>query len=76
GPPYLEEMIKRFFGKKNKTDYDDNESIYSKNANKNQSTFNKPPIAKIVTIIVALLIVAGVVFGFLFVLPAEHDIVL
>ncbi|MDE4978411.1 FtsH protease activity modulator HflK, partial [Francisella tularensis subsp. holarctica] len=28
GPPDFEEMIKRFFGKKNKTDNDDNESIY------------------------------------------------
>ncbi|MBN3663243.1 FtsH protease activity modulator HflK [Francisella tularensis] len=76
GPPDLEEMIKRFFGKKNKTDNNDNESIYSKNANKKQSTFNKPPIAKIVTIIVALLIVAWVGFGFYVVQPAEQAIVL
>ncbi|MDE4944952.1 FtsH protease activity modulator HflK, partial [Francisella tularensis subsp. holarctica] len=68
--------IKRFFGKKNKTDYDDHVSIYSKNANKKQSTFNKPQIAKIVTIIVALLIVAWVGFGFYVVLPAEQAIVL
>ncbi|MDE5004789.1 FtsH protease activity modulator HflK, partial [Francisella tularensis subsp. holarctica] len=58
------------------TDNDDNESIYSKNANKKQSTFNQPPIAKIVTIIVALLIVAWVGFCFYVVQPAEQAIVL
>lgn len=47
-----------------------------KNANKKQSTFNKPPIAKIVTIILALLIVAWVGFGFYVVQPAEQAIVL
>ncbi|MFV9972511.1 MAG: FtsH protease activity modulator HflK [Francisella endosymbiont of Hyalomma asiaticum] len=73
GPPDLEEMIKRFFGKKNKTNNDDNESIYSKNANKNKT---KPPVTKIATIIVALLIVAWVGFGFYVVQPAEQTVVL
>ncbi|MFV9958927.1 MAG: FtsH protease activity modulator HflK [Francisella endosymbiont of Hyalomma scupense] len=76
GPPDLEEMIKRFFSKKNKINNDDNESIYSKNANKNKTTFNKPPVAKIATIIVALLIVAWVGFGFYVVHPAEQTVVL
>lgn len=76
GPPDLEEMIKKFFGKKSKKNDDDNESIYSKNANKNKPMFDKPPVAKIASIVIALLIVAWVGFGFYVVQPAEQAAVL
>ncbi|AIT10219.1 membrane protein [Candidatus Francisella endociliophora] len=82
GPPDLEEMIKKFFGgKKKKESNDDNESIYSKNANNNnknsnKAIFEKPPVGKIATIVIGVLIAAWVGFGFYVVQPAEQAAVL
>ncbi|AJC48820.1 FtsH protease activity modulator HflK [Allofrancisella guangzhouensis] len=75
GPPDLEEMIKKFFFKKKKDNGDDNESIYSKNANKNQN-FQTPPLGKIAAIVIGLLIAIWVGFGFYVVQPAEQAAVL
>ncbi|QIV94703.1 FtsH protease activity modulator HflK [Allofrancisella frigidaquae] len=75
GPPDLEEMIKRFFSKKKKNNGDDNESIYSKNASKNQK-FQTPPIGKIAAIVIGLLIAIWAGFGFYVVQPAEQAAVL
>lgn len=77
GPPDLEEMIKKFFGKKKKINGgDDNESIYSKNADKNQPILQNFPIKKIVAIVIAVIIAAWVGFGFYVVQPAEQAAVL
>ncbi|APC97559.1 FtsH protease activity modulator HflK [Francisella frigiditurris] len=71
GPPDLEEMIKKFFSRKKKSG-DSGESIYSKNAKK----YEKPPIAKIVWIGIAILIIAWGLLGFYVVQPAEQAAVL
>lgn len=76
GPPDLEEMIKKFFGKKKKNNDDGNESIYSKNANKNNPIFEKPPIKKIAAIVVGIIVIGWVGFGFYVVQPAEQAAVL
>lgn len=77
GPPDLEEMIKKFFGGKKKKDTsNDNESIYSKNANKNKPTFEKLPVGKIAAGIGGLVVAAWVGFGFYVVQPAEQAAVL
>ncbi|AXA33538.1 FtsH protease activity modulator HflK [Francisella adeliensis] len=76
GPPDLEEMIKKFFGKKKKDSADDSESIYSKNADKNQPTLENFPIKKIASIVIAVIVAAWVGFGFYVVQPAEQAAVL
>jgi membrane protease subunit HflK len=76
GPPDIEELIKKFFGKKKKNDNNENESIYSKNANKDKPKFEKPPLGKIAAIIITIVIVAWVGFGFYVVQPAEQAAVL
>ena len=83
GPPDLEEMIKKFFGKKKKdsSGTGDSESIYAKNAGKNGSSnnnsnnvtpmFEKPPVKKIFSIVIVIVAV-WVAFGFYVVQPAEQ----
>ena len=89
GPPDLEEMIKKFFGKKKKDNSgtDGNESIYAKNADKNGSSnnnspnnvtpmFETVPIKKVATIVIVVIIAVWVSFGFYIVQPAEQAAVL
>jgi membrane protease subunit HflK len=81
GPPDLEEMIKKFFGKKKEKDSGgENESIYSKNAGKNGSgssnnvapMFENPPIKKIAFIVIAVIVTVWIGFGFYVIQPAEQ----
>ncbi|MGQ4002248.1 FtsH protease activity modulator HflK [Francisellaceae bacterium CB300] len=92
GPPDLEEMIKKFFGKKKKDNSgtDENESIYSKNANKNGSSnggsnnssnnitpmYENMPIKKVAAVVIGVIIVVWAGFGFYVVQPAEQAAVL
>jgi membrane protease subunit HflK len=72
-PPDLEEMIKRFFGKKKKDNSgDNNESIYSKNLGNNKPVFENSPIKKIAGIVAVVFVALWVVFGFYVVQPAEQ----
>ncbi|GAB4223237.1 MAG: FtsH protease activity modulator HflK [Francisella sp.] len=75
GPPDLEEMIKKFFGKGKKKN-NDNESIFSKHAEKNNKDFNMLPVNTIVTVIIGILIFVWIALGFYVVQPAEQAAVL
>ena len=72
-PPDLEDLLKRFFGKKKKSNLNDEQSIYSKNSNKDRTPL---PIKKIGSGIVALVILAWAGLGLYIVQPAEEAAVL